>query len=125
MSNFTKPLILEPIDGKRWKLVEEFDYWTILPGEKVTIKVPSGFITDFASTPKILWPIFPPWDKYGKAAVLHDYLYSTKLFPRKTCDKIFKEAMTVLKVPKWKRELMYLAVRLFGKSHYDKNFLKK
>ncbi|WP_123008449.1 DUF1353 domain-containing protein, partial [Escherichia coli] len=34
-------------------------------------------------------------------------------------DRIFLDAMTVLGVPRWRRRLMYLAVRLFGKGKYS------
>jgi hypothetical protein len=84
------------------------------------IVVPAGFITDFASVPKGLWNIFPPFGEWAAAAVVHDYLYKTQglngKYDRKQADKIFKEAMEVLEVPKWKRELMYNAVRTFGKG---------
>ena len=125
MSSFTKPLIVKPLDSRKWELIEEFEYYTDVFKERTSIKVPKGFITDFASTPRILWSVFPPWGKYGKAAVLHDYLYQTAMFDRKTCDLIFKEAMDVLGVGKIKRELMYLAVRLFGKKHYNKTFKER
>ena len=120
MSSFTTPLIVEPINNRQWELIDEFSYYTNLFDKSTTIIVPKGFITDFASVPRFLWSIFPPWDKYGKAAVLHDYLYSYQIFERKICDRIFYEAMTVLGVPWWKRKVMYLAVRVFGESHYKK-----
>lgn len=82
------------------------------------IVVPKGFVTDFASVPKGLWNIFPPFGPWAPAAVVHDYLYKTKgaygFYTRKQADKIFKEAMEVVGVPQWKRELMYNAVRTFG-----------
>lgn len=39
--------------------------------------VPKGFVTDFASVPEILQGLIPPTGRYGKAAVIHDYLYRT------------------------------------------------
>ncbi|EJI1582490.1 DUF1353 domain-containing protein, partial [Salmonella enterica] len=33
-------------------------------------------------------------------------------------DRIFLDGMTVLGVPEWKRIVMYLAVRLFGRGSY-------
>jgi len=123
MSSFTTPLEVEATNeiGK-WKLTEPFEYVVgSLENPEDIIKIPAGFITDFASTPRFLWSIFPPFGKYGKAAVLHDYLYGTQKYSRKKCDKTFLEAMGVLKVPKWKRYMMYYAVRLFGRSHYSKN----
>ena len=121
MSSFTKPLKLEYIDGNNWLLIEEFEYYTDVLDERYYIKVPKLFETNFASIPKILWGIFSPTDeRYGKAAVVHDYLYSTGLFPREICDKIFFEAMSILKAPFYIKYLFYWNVRLFGKSHYIK-----
>ncbi|EOV0254218.1 DUF1353 domain-containing protein, partial [Salmonella enterica] len=40
---------------------------------------------------------------------------------KKEADLIFLDGMTVLGVPKWKRTVMYLAVRVFGRGNYEKN----
>lgn len=114
MSSFTTPLKLEYLDGRKWKVLEEFDYWI---GEEVTgelVVVPAGFITDFASIPRVFWRILPPTDTYGKAALVHDQLYKTGVKTRAESDKIFLEAMEVLGVPAWKRYSMYWALRAFG-----------
>ncbi|EFP5746686.1 DUF1353 domain-containing protein, partial [Salmonella enterica] len=39
---------------------------------------------------------------------------------KKEADKIFLDGMTVLGVPKWKRIVMYLAVRIFGRGNYSR-----
>lgn len=127
---FTKPLIVKYIgelDKKKtvWEIQESFVYYTNL-GD--IIEVPVGFVTDFASVPKILWNIFPPTGKYIKAAVIHDYLTSLKgqlpngkIYSKKEVDAIFLEAMTVLKVSKVTRYIVWRAVSLFGdKSGYAK-----
>jgi len=101
-------------DGKKWKLERPFTYYTLLFGEPYYITIPEGFETDFASIPKIFMPFLKWKDKFNKASVVHDWLYHTKLFDRKTADKIFLEAMEVLGIPKWKRYLFYWMVRLFG-----------
>lgn len=122
-SSFTKPLVVSPLeDGKHWKLVEAFEYHIGSLLSKEIICVPMGFITDFASVPQIFWNILPPWGKYGKAAVVHDYLYHSKVYnyDRKQSDKIFYEAMKVLDIPFWKRYIMYLAVRIFAGFDYTK-----
>lgn len=119
MSEFTTPLILIPQDEK-WVLFDSFEYHIgSYPSEEIII-VPNKFVTDLASVPRILWPILPPFGKYGKAAVLHDFLYASGYKTRKHCDQVFLEAMEVLNVPKWKRIPMYLAVRLFGFRAYRK-----
>lgn len=86
------------------------------PGS-LSITIPRGYITDFASTPRPLWFIFPPTGKYARAAIVHDYFYSyadkndcTRFF----ADTIFRELMCQLKVPTWKRVLMYYGVRFGG-----------
>ncbi|EBD3311064.1 DUF1353 domain-containing protein, partial [Salmonella enterica] len=40
---------------------------------------------------------------------------------KKEADLIFLDGMTVLDVPKWKRTIMYWAVRLFGRGSYTQN----
>lgn len=115
MSSFTTELKVRPLpDGRHWELLEEFDYYLGSLDSGMYIRVPKGFVTDFASVPRIFWWLFPPWGKYGKAAVVHDYLYHTRMFSRVVSDAIFLEAMVVLKVPLWKRLIIYWAVRIGG-----------
>jgi hypothetical protein len=118
MSEFTTPLRIEYIDGINWKLMEPFSYWTELTDIKTTIITPSAFITDFASIPRVFWPIAHPTGKHGKAAVIHDLLYQHHLVSRLLADKIFLEGMEVLGVEAWRRKTMYSAVRVFGASAY-------
>jgi len=129
IKKFTDELIVRSFD-KKWELVEPFSfYYEKLnkntyrfedPDNYNKIVIPKGFITDFASTPRILYPIIPQIGIYNKACIIHDYLYQEKIFPRKTCDLYFLQAMKILGVPKWKRNLMFAAVRLFGKKYYGK-----
>jgi hypothetical protein len=124
MSSFTDKLIVTPMpDGRRWKLEYEFDYHLGKADSPYFIHVPAGFITDFASVPPALYWLFPPWGKYGAAAIVHDFIYQSKILDREMADLIFKEAMCVLGVPAWKRNLMWAGVRLFGWLGYAKNNL--
>jgi len=109
----TGVLIITPVDAnmREWKLVEPI---TICIEDGRCWTIPKGFRTDFASVPKIFWNILPPFGRYGKAALLHDYFYRTQIIPRKEADKIFLEAMLMMGVPAWKAYIMYWAVRLFG-----------
>jgi hypothetical protein len=54
----------------------------------------------------------------GKAAVVHDYLYSSRgltgRYSRAEADGIFREALGDLGVPAWKRTLLWAAVRVGG-----------
>jgi hypothetical protein len=81
----------------------------------IRVEVPAGFQTDFASIPRFFWRILPPWGKYSKAAVVHDYIYATQgRYNRQTADTVFNELMRDLKVVSWRRAIIYYAVRLFG-----------
>jgi hypothetical protein len=75
MSQFTTPLVAEPFDGKFWILKDGFEYHVGHLGSDDIVSAPPGFLTDFASVPKIFWKILPPNGRYGKAAVIHDYCY--------------------------------------------------
>lgn len=119
MSSFTTPLVVSPMpDGRRWKLVFSFIYHVGSHYSNNIISVPVGFVTDFASIPWLFWNFLPAWGKYGKAAVIHDYLYQTGSRSRKESDTIFLEAMLAGGTKPWKAKVMYWAVKLFGKFAY-------
>lgn len=114
VSSFLSPLLLEYLDdGRTYRLLAGFVYKTALVPEGA-VYVPAGFVTDFASVPRVLWNILPPVGRYGKATVVHDYLYRCTALDRATCDQVFLEAMQVLGVGWWTRRTMWLAVRVFG-----------
>ncbi|EJO2706043.1 DUF1353 domain-containing protein [Salmonella enterica] len=119
MSRFTTPAILEMIGHYNWRVHEPFAFY-LSDDENDVIEVPAGFVTDLASVPRIFWVLLPPDGKYAKAAIIHDYLYDNALRTKKEADKIFLDGMTVLGVPKWKRIIMYWAVRMFGRGNYEK-----
>jgi len=115
LSTFTSPLIVK-IHTLRPQEREIFVPFTYITNAGSSIVVPKGFFTNFASTPKFLWFILPPLDHYGKAAVVHDYLYRSVdvKYSRSEADLILKEACEVLKVKPWKTFTLYWGVRLFG-----------
>ena len=115
MSSFISPLIVMPLeDGRRWKLFRSFTYHIGSKCSNNMVCVPAGFVTDFASIPWLFWTLLPSWGRYGKAAVIHDYLYQTQSRTRKEADDIFLEAMLISGTREWKARIMYLAVWLFG-----------
>lgn len=114
MSEFTTPLVVKLIGKNKWSICQKFRYYIgEYPSDSI-IEVPVGFVTNFASIPRIFWPLISPVDKHAKASVIHDFLYFYGLYSRRECDLIFKEALEVLSVKKWKIFCMYWAVRLFG-----------
>ena len=114
MSRFTRRLIVCPLTAYRWEILGRFSYDVGFENSGEKIVVPIGYITDFASVPRALWWLLPQWGRYGNAAVIHDWLYTCKWYPRRRADEIFLEGMKVLKVVAWQRCLMYGMVRLFG-----------
>ena len=120
MSTFTTALAVTPLDnGRDWQLLDPFEYYREDDADTI-ITVPAGFITDFASIPRGLWWLYPPTGRYGKAAVIHDYLYRTPGYQctRKEADQIFVEAMAVLGVPRYRRSVMYRSLRMFGARNF-------
>ena len=96
-----------------WILTKQLSYYSDLIG---LVFVPVGFSTDLASIPKIFRGAISVNEEHRKPAIVHDWLYvSRKLFTtRKICDLVFLEAMEISGVPKWKRNVMYVAVRAGG-----------
>lgn len=97
-----------------WTLLTPLEYYSALLDER--IEVPAGFVTDLASVPRLIvaYSIFgghASWE-----AVVHDYLYRTRLdLSERLCDDVFLEAMISDGEPAWRRQLMYRAVRWFGR----------
>lgn len=126
MSRFTEVLLVSPLaDGRTWVTRKEFGYDVGEEGSGDSIDVPIGFMTDFASIPRPLWAILPRWGKYGNAAVIHDYCYWDQSRSRLESDRIFREAMEVLEVPRWKIRAIYCAVRLGAGLAWSGNKRKK
>ena len=116
-TDFCTPLILEYLNGRRWRLAQAFHYHSEV--SKRTYHVPAGFVTDFASIPRFFWRVLPPTGEYGKAAVIHDNNYRvTTTVSQKMADDVFLEGMRDLNVPAWKALVMYWGVRAFGRWSY-------
>jgi hypothetical protein len=111
-------LVLTPLETshgrQQYRLLRPYGFRSSFNGGGLTICVPKGFVTDFASIPRGLWNLFPCDGRHSPAAVIHDFLYSGTHTSRFLADAIFREVMTELQVPRWRRDLMYFAVRLFG-----------
>ena len=84
--------------------------------------VPSGFLTDAASIPKIARIFINKWGKHARAAILHDYMYTTHCVDRKKADQLFLSNMLRIGVNKLKAYAMYYAVRWFGNGPWKKGY---
>ena len=152
MGKFTNKILAEFQPPRKWKLGRDLVYTTTDlyanevkalkdVGVKIvrdtnkteTITVSSGFITDLASTPRILWAFIAPFD-VARAAIVHDLLYkSIRQYRWKkglveedkeliknakvAADKVFLLAMKDAepKVSGWKIYSAWKAVDLFGR----------
>ena len=121
MGKFLTELHVVPVDDSEggrsvWQLEYPLVYESDTLGTSVA--VPDGFLTDFASVPRL--PIIYLFmnDVGQKAAVIHDYLYRNGLFTRKLADQTLREALKDIGVSAWRRSLMYAAVRVGGFASY-------
>jgi hypothetical protein len=130
VNNFIGPLIAEQLDGGyRWRIHQSFTYRIGDANSPHLVRVPEGFITDFASIPRGLWNLWPPAaGKHSKAAVVHDVCYvrgyiesdlKHKKITRKDADDIFKEALDVAGCSWFTRQALYWGVRVGGSQAWD------
>lgn len=112
-----------------WKVVPGYRYYLGTKDSNSYVDVPTGFLTDGATIPRILWWLLPPIEEYTQATTLHDLLCQRYAIivvkngvptevkiTRKEVDQILKEAMNVLNVTPWKKHTINLGVtfnRLF------------
>lgn len=113
-----------------WRVTKSFKFYVNKKEDNIWVVIPEGYLTDGASVPRIFWGLIPPWGRYGQAAVIHDYLVETltlfdnellKNITRAKADSIFREAMRIAGVGKFKSQLMYLAVRIYSKMKIKTN----
>ena len=113
------PVVKPFADSSNWVLVEPLEY-RLLDSEHV-IRVPAGFVTDFASVPRLAWTVMSPFDRHGRAAVVHDWLYWTQACTREQSDKIMLLGMIESGVPNVKRVAIHTALRLAGSVAWNHN----
>lgn len=116
---FITDLIVRELTGGKKQLTLPLIY---TDKDNKTFVVPLGFITDYASVPRLpfLYLVFS--GVANRAATLHDFFYSCSWVPRKRADSDFLAAMITEGTPKWKAYAMYYAVRLFGKGVREKAY---
>ena len=104
-------VLVEPISAIYWRLEEEVRYI----GETDEFIVPAGYVTDFATIPRIAVWLIPRWGAYTKAAILHDFILTNCVPSGRVsavdADGIFLRALRELKVPPYRRALMWTGVR--------------
>ncbi len=130
-------LLLEPMDAHEFAIVQGFVYVARPSGEKYVVgrdagyrpppgRVPvseNGETTDFASVPFFLQWFIRSYGRHTLAAVLHDHLWRQHPLDKpldsaafKASNKVFRDAMHELKVPFFRRWVMWAAVTLASLS---------
>lgn len=106
--------------------------YTVDVGSWFVVTVPSGFSFDGATIPRMAWSIIghPFTGGYVEAALVHDYLctlsHEQKSYTlRVIADAVFMHLLERAGVPYWRRALMYLAVRTWGRIGYEPNTKEK
>ena len=110
-------LILEPISNGKAVLIQDYIYSV----NGYDIKVFKGFVTDGASVPHSLQWLYNPFGRYIKAAIVHDFLYSSYNntgINRTLADKIFRHIMQETGVDNRTVRRFYTAVRCFGETSW-------
>ncbi|RNM06860.1 DUF1353 domain-containing protein [Dickeya undicola] len=114
------PTVRPFADSHDWVLMEDITYQIGESGH--TITVPKGFVTDFASIPKTLWSFgLSQHGPYSKAAIIHDYLYWSQGCTKEQADNILAIAMKESGVSEKTATIIYIGVRLGGKSSWLSN----
>jgi hypothetical protein len=134
MNRFLTPLRVQKVgydkEGRPlWRVLEELVYSSDNFG---ICEVPTGFITNFASVPRLPVIFLIAGDRAHEQATLHDYEYTVRRRSREDADAIFLEALqaeTVIPaeydkpVPGWMARMMYQAVRIGGQSSWEADSL--
>ena len=114
------PTVRPFADSHDWVLVEDMTYQIGQSGLSIT--VPEGFVTDFASIPQPLWSFgLSPYGRYSKAAIIHDYLYWAQGCTKEQADNILAIAMKESGVGGGTVTTIYEGVHLGGKSSWESN----
>ena len=102
--------------------------WDPDPGQEheyAPVRVPVGFVTDFASVPRLFWSLFRPDGLYAYAAVVHDFLYWEQPIAKEKADNIFKFLMQDFKIAESSIFALYNAVRFGGAKAWNDNATRR
>ncbi len=106
-------------------LVQQFGrLWVVMAPIEVTtpsfrVAVPPGFVTDFASIPRLLQPIFSPTDPdYSEAATGHDFAYADHHLTRAEADQFLYEAARECGTGPVRAWCLWAGVRIGGYFSY-------
>lgn len=82
------------------------------------VEVPEDYVTDKHSLPGIVRAWQPKGPQWAGPAIVHDWLYETKLLARKDADEVYLAAMRAIGVLMHHRFIAFEAVRFGGFRGY-------
>jgi len=123
-SDFQRSPALRPFYDTYWVLLEDLHFKMLREEdhEQFDIIIPAGFVTDLASIPSILTPIYNKYSRYASPGIVHDFLYWTHACnDRNVSDRILKEALKGLGSGYSARNTIKKGVQWFGGTSWEKN----
>ena len=118
-------LVIKPVaqiefaDGNHLMLMSPMTYKIGQSEESIT--VPAGFVHDRASVPSFLRSIQSTHGPFGKAAIVHDYLYWAQPCSKEQADNLMYIAMLESEVSAIDRAKIMSALTLAGGSAFRSN----
>ena len=106
-------------DGTNFVLVDDL-YYEIKKTKK-TIRVPNGFVTDFASVPWYARSAISVLGRHSIPAIVHDYLYWEQRCTREQADAILADAMDEYNSSKWQQWLVFYSVHWRAGGAWEEN----
>lgn len=104
-------VLKEPVNGKYFRSTHTLDY---VDETGKLYRIPDSINTDFGTVPRGLRWLVPRIGKYNYACYFHDWLCEYKIVSRKKADSLFKEAMKVCGLGRFKRALRHFGVRSYS-----------
>lgn len=100
------------------------EYSTVKEGELnyTEFTIPKGWEFDGASIPRVFWSVIgkPTSSKFRLASMVHDWMYANKM-GQKNADELFRKILKKEGVWNFKANIMWAAVRTFGRVFYNKS----
>lgn len=135
---FLSPLVTQKYRAGEFVIYHDFLFEFTVRGKRYRGAVPRGYITDFASIPKIsqLLPWFGVNDDSAFSAVFHDFNYSSQgrlrarclasgqlvdlELSRKDCDLLLVDGLLAKGYPRSVANIFYAAVRVGGLLYWNR-----
>ena len=101
-----------------WRLTAPLRYYSAILNR--IIEVEPGFLTDYASVPRLPFIYWMFGDTTHMAAVIHDWLFHHhEICDEETANRVLLEAAEAECIALWRRMGIYLGVKVGGESSWE------